>query len=477
MWRSRVPLVILMVFMAAPAFAQIGGRPFEVSGQGGWFAPDARTRMRSAPMFGGTLGWRPQSWMVFEGQAMFASSEADTFPEQKMDFTSFGLDLRLNLRPAEDRVVPFVLMGLASTTHSTTGHLPDDLNRGSPSLGLGTLVNFLNQRTYLRFQVRDAMFRDRDAKEFSNNFALSAGLHYVIGGKPKDSDLDGVREWLDQCPATPLGARVDARGCPNDADRDSVLDGLDKCENTPAGCTIDPNGCPSDGDGDGVCDGLDTCADTPKGASVNAQGCPADADGDGVFDGIDTCPDTPKGATVNAQGCPADADSDGVPDGIDKCPGTSVGLKVDATGCSVQYLEMETELLDTGMIRLQNVNFEAGKATLLPESYGTLDVVGAVLGKWPELKVEVGGHTDSRGSTAANQKLSEARARAIIEYLTRKYPDLKADQYRAKGYGEGRALVPNTTEPNMAKNRRVEFVVQNKDVLKRETERRRQQPK
>ena len=477
MWRSRLPLVILTVFMAAPAFAQIGGRPFEISGQGGWFAPDARTRMRSTTTFGATVGWRPQSWMVFEGQAMFASSEADTAPEQKMDFTSFGLDLRLNVRPAEDRVVPFILMGMASGTHSTTGSPPADLNRGSPSLGLGTLVNFANQRTYLRFQVRDVFFRDRDAKEFSNNFALTAGLHYVIGGKPKDSDLDGVREWLDKCPSTPLGARVDAQGCPGDADRDSVLDGLDKCENTPVGCTIDRTGCPSDGDGDGVCDGLDTCADTPKGATVNAQGCPADADGDGVFDGIDTCPDTPKGATVNAQGCPTDSDSDGVPDGLDKCPDTSAGLKVDANGCPVEYIEKETELLDTGMIRLQNVNFETGKANLLPESEPALDVVGEVLRRWPDLKIEIGGHTDSQGSTASNQKLSESRAKAVLAYLTRKFPDLKAAQYKAKGYGEGRALVPNTTELNKAKNRRVEFVVQNKDVLKKETERRRQVPK
>jgi outer membrane protein OmpA-like peptidoglycan-associated protein len=411
--------------------------------------------------------------MVLEGQASFASSKADTLPEQTMDFTSYGLDFRLNLRPGENRVVPFVLVGLASATSTTTGSPPDDLSRGAPSLGLGTLVSLGSQRAYLRLQVRDTWFRERNAKEFSNNYSASAGLHYVLGGKAKDSDLDGVREWLDQCPATPIGAKVDAKGCPADSDGDGVFDGLDQCEATPKGCTVDARGCPSDADGDGVCDGLDQCADTPKGASVDDKGCPRDSDGDGVLDGIDQCADTPKGAGVDERGCPKDSDGDGVFDGLDKCPETSAGLKVDADGCPIEYIEKETELLDTGMIRLQDVNFETAKATLLPESLPVLDVVGAILKKWPELKIEIGGHTDARGSNLANQRLSEARAKSVLDYLTQKVPELQAGQFQAKGYGEARPLVPNSNDLNMAKNRRVEFVVMNKDVLKRETERRR----
>ena len=54
-----------------------------------------------------------------------------------------------------------------------------------------------------------------------------------------------------------------------------------------------------------------------------------------------------------------------------------------------------------------------------------------------------------------------------------KFPDLKAGQFTVKGYGETKPLVPNTNDLNMAKNRRVEFVVLNKDVLKKEIERRR----
>jgi OOP family OmpA-OmpF porin len=270
---------------------------------------------------------------------------------------------------------------------------------------------------------------------------------------------------------------VDAKGCPTDSDRDSVLDGIDQCPNTLARCIVDKKGCPGDADGDGVCDGVDTCANTPKGATVDATGCPKDSDGDGVLDGIDPCPNTPSGALVDDKGCPKDSDGDGVPDGLDKCPGTPAGLQVDPTGCVVEAVERETELLDTGMIRLRNVNFETGKADLLPESFEPLDVVGQVLSKWPDLKIEIGGHTDSRGGASMNQKLSEARAKSVRTYLIGKFPALKPGQLTARGYGASRPVVPNNNELNMAKNRRVEFVVQNKDVLKREVERRRAIPK
>jgi OOP family OmpA-OmpF porin len=221
-----------------------------------------------------------------------------------------------------------------------------------------------------------------------------------------------------------------------------------------------------------VFDGLDQCPDTPKGATVDAKGCPTDADGDGVFDGLDQCPNTPKGATVDAKGCPMDSDGDGVPDGIDKCANTPAGLKVDASGCPIEVTEKETELLDTGMIRLQNVNFDTGKATLLPESYAALDEVGGILMKWPQLSIEIGGHTDSRGSAGKNQVLSEQRAQSVKDYLVDKFPALAGSQLTVKGYGFARPLVKNNSALNMAKNRRVEFRVLNREALKKEVERR-----
>jgi len=288
-----------------------------------------------------------------------------------------------------------------------------------------------------------------------------------------DTDGDGVPDRKDKCPGTPKGAKVDATGCPLDSDGDGVYDGLDQCPGTPKGAKVDAKGCPSDADGDGVLDGLDQCPDTPKGATVDDKGCPRDSDGDGVLDGLDQCPNTPKGAVVDAKGCPKDSDGDGVPDGIDQCPDTPAGLKVDATGCPIEVKEKETELLDTGMIRLQNVNFETNKADILPESFPTLDAVGMLLTQWPQLKLEIGGHTDSRGSAQHNQKLSEARAGSVKTYLVTKFPKLPPDQFTTRGYGESKPIAPNTGELGWAKNRRVEFVVENRDVLKKEIERRR----
>jgi OOP family OmpA-OmpF porin len=90
---------------------------------------------------------------------------------------------------------------------------------------------------------------------------------------------------------------------PMDSDGDGVTDDLDQCPNTPRGVKVDARGCPLDSDGDGVPDHLDQCPDTPKGVKVDKQGCPIDTDGDGVPDYLDECPDTPKGATVNSVGC------------------------------------------------------------------------------------------------------------------------------------------------------------------------------
>src|SRR5262249_44027472 len=260
---------------------------------------------------------------------------------------------------------------------------------------------------------------------------------------------------------------------PLDGDGDKVYDGLDQCAGTPPGCVVDAKGCPIDSDGDGVCDGVDQCADTPKGATVDAHGCPSDDDGDKAANGIDKCPGTSRGCTVDATGCATDSDGDGVCDGRDRCPNTPSGTQVGMDGCPLEVLERETQLLDTGMIRLHNVNFETGKAELTPESYEVLDVVGQVLAKWPDLKIEIGGHTDSRGPQARNRLLREARASAVLISLTHKSPTRKPSQYTARGYGESRPIAPNTSALNLAKNRRVEFVVLNRDVLRREVQRRR----
>ncbi len=280
--------------------------------------------------------------------------------------------------------------------------------------------------------------------------------------KVKDMDGDGVPDKLDKCPGTPLGAKVDEYGCPMDSDGDGIFDGLDKCPDTPKGAKVDKFGCSTDSDGDGVSDGIDKCPDTPKGVMVDTVGCPIDSDGDGVFDGLDKCPDTPKGAKVDGYGCPIDTDGDGVPDGIDRCPNTPSGITVDAYGCTAA----ETQFLDTGLFTTSDVKFASSKADINPASYPVLDRIAEALVQWPQLRIEIGGHTDSSGSAEFNQKLSEQRAQAVLDYMA-KNSDIEKGQFTSKGYGEAAPIVSNDTTEGRAKNRRVEFKILNKEVLKK----------
>lgn len=218
-----------------------------------------------------------------------------------------------------------------------------------------------------------------------------------------------------------------------------------------------------------------------------------DYDGDGVFDRIDRCPGTPKGCTVDELGCESDSDGDGVCDGVDRCPNTAPGTKVDAEGCadiqktamgtrapappkpvetpapakpepSKPVSEMERKLLESGSIRLENVYFETNSARLLPESESSLNEAGGVLEKFADLKIEVEGHTDTRGSAAHNLRLSQERSETVRQYLLDRFR-LSADQYVARGYGETRPETRERNDEELLRNRRVVLRVTNPDVL------------
>ena len=270
-----------------------------------------------------------------------------------------------------------------------------------------------------------------------------------------DSDNDGICDSNDKCPGTLAGSKVDKNGCAIDSDGDGVPDGIDQCPGTPAGAKVDAKGCPMDSDNDGVYDGIDECPGTPAGAKVDAKGCPKDSDNDGVYDGIDECPNTPAGAKVDAKGCPMDSDSDGVYDGIDKCPNTPAGTKVDETGCPVEV----KAFIDTGLISTTAILFDFNKATLKPESKDELDKLGGILVQVPDLKIEIGGHTDAIGSDATNMKLSDERAKAVRDYLVTNFSQINADNLISKGYGESKPVASNDTNEGRAKNRRVEFKI------------------
>jgi len=106
---------------------------------------------------------------------------------------------------------------------------------------------------------------------------------------------------------------------------------------------------------------------------------------------------------------------------------------------------------------MNNIFFDLDSYVLGPESRTELDKVAAFLLGHPELEVEIGGHTDSTGSSGYNQTLSERRATAVVGYLTGRGVD--PDKLTAKGYGDAVPVGDNATEEGRSLNRRTELKI------------------
>jgi OOP family OmpA-OmpF porin len=150
-----------------------------------------------------------------------------------------------------------------------------------------------------------------------------------------------------------------------------------------------------------------------------------------------------------------DDDGDGVNNCDDKCPGSEAGQTIGPDGCPVPV-----------SIDLKGVNFDFDKSTLRPDAVAILNEAIEILKRYPDLKVEVAGHTDSIGTDAYNQGLSERRAHAVYDYLTGNGVDASR-MVGPNGYGESRPIAPNTNADGSdnpegrAQNRRTELNVQN----------------
>ncbi len=273
-----------------------------------------------------------------------------------------------------------------------------------------------------------------------------AGSLVGADGCIPDADKDGIVDAMDACPDTPTGVKVNDKGCELDSDGDGVVDSKDKCPETATGVKVDEQGCEVDSDGDGVVDSKDKCPNTPVGAKIDDKGCELDTDGDGIADSKDQCPDTAPGQQVGDTGCPliADADKDGIADDRDLCPETVAGSTVDVTGCDLSK-----------PIPLPGVKFVFGSADLTKESIGILNHVAEILARYPDLKLEVAGHTDSVGKAAYNKYLSQKRAESVRDYLIGK--GIPAENLTAVGYGETHPIASNRTLKGQRLNRRVEL--------------------
>lgn len=114
------------------------------------------------------------------------------------------------------------------------------------------------------------------------------------------------------------------------------------------------------------------------------------------------------------------------------------------------------KLLTDGKFVTTGIKFDVNKATIKPESMGVINEIVKLMTEKPELKFSVEGHTDSDGEEAANLKLSEARAKAVMDKMIEL--GISGDRLKFKGLGESKPLGDNSTPEGKATNRRVEFI-------------------
>jgi outer membrane protein OmpA-like peptidoglycan-associated protein len=217
-----------------------------------------------------------------------------------------------------------------------------------------------------------------------------------------------------------------------------------------------------DSDGDGIPDDIDACPNEPedhKDPDPN-DGCPAppDRDGDGIPDQYDKCPDQPedKDGIDDQDGCPEDdADNDGIPDTKDACPKEPGQPDPDPkkNGCP-KFIHLEGSQVRV----LQQVHFQTGSATILPDSFPMLQEIVLLLKANPDIKrMRIEGHTDNRGNADMNLDLSKRRAASVRQWLVDHGID--SGRLESEGYGLTRPIASNDTDEGRALNRRVEFKI------------------
>ena len=348
------------------------------------------------------------------------------------DLSYYGVDGTIKYNFIEDTTLdPYVGIGGGYTW-------VDDIGAGTLNGTVGVNVWFTENIAFTLQTSYKHAFEDY----LSQHFQHTAGISIKFGGT--DTDGDGIYDKDDACPE--VAGLAEFNGCP-DTDGDGIEDSKDDCPNE-AGLA-EFNGCP-DTDGDGVMDKDDKC---PTVAGLKAlNGCP-DADGDGVADGDDKCPNV-AGPAAN-QGCPwPDRDGDGVFDKDDLCPDT-VGT-VANNGCP-EVTEAVKKALNA---YAKTILFDTGKSSIKAQSSEVLKNIIDILKEYPNAKFNIEGHTDSVGSEALNEKLSDSRASSVKDYLVD--GGIDAGRLSSKGYGESRPLDTNKTRAGRANNRRVEINL-NKD--------------
>ena len=403
-----------------------------------------------------------ENWNVSSGLSMFTLSKylGDDFSlglsgsvnsiskfadgyEFLNDATYFASDIMLKYSLGEvldmKKMEPFVGVGLGNTWMDSSSWMTSNASLGmnywfSDVWGLTAQVDY-------KLNMSDNGRENTVMLDEGGTMRYSVGFSVKFGGT--DTDGDGVYDKHDTCPEVP--GLEEFNGCP-DSDGDGIQDSEDTCPLL-AG-SLEYEGCP-DSDGDGVSDNKDACPN--KAGLASLDGCP-DSDKDGIADTRDNCPNV-SGPRANG-GCPwPDSDGDSVLDKDDDCP--SEAGSVANNGCPEIYPSDEAlaQLVDYS----RTINFAFDSAKFTDGTPPVLDAIVEILMAYPKANFSVEGHCDSKGSLKVNQKISDKRANAVVDYLTKS--GIAASRLTAKGFGESTPIDTNNTRAGRANNRRVEIIL------------------
>jgi outer membrane protein OmpA-like peptidoglycan-associated protein len=320
---------------------------------------------------------------------------------------------------------------------STQGTAYDELKKDTDFVyhfGAGAKYAFTDL-VHARLDVRFLEVPNTSHNGVSPDWEFMGGLGITLGGTPP-------------APPPPPAPIV------TDRDKDGVPDATDKCPDEPG--PRENSGCPDkDRDKDGVVDRKDKCPDVA--GLPELQGCPvADQDKDGIPDDKDKCPTEAedKDGFEDADGCPdPDNDKDGIADVNDKCPNepeTKNGFQ-DEDGCPDEVPEAVKKF--TGVVK--GITFRRNSADIKASSFPLLKQAVKTFKDYPQLRIEVSGHTSNDGKRDFNVKLSKKRAESVKAFLTS--AGIDESRVLTVGYGPDKPIEDNTTKVGQEKNRRIEF--------------------
>ncbi|MBK9037294.1 MAG: OmpA family protein [Myxococcales bacterium] len=391
-----------------------------------------------------------------------------------------GVEAEAGIMPTEDRNLVYdVFAGTLRGHVIAQFRAADPTNKVLPFVVLGggaTKVLSSDREDRIDLDTDAALYVGVGAKyRVENGWGLRVDgrLLFPPSSKNESAALDGeillsVYKEFGRKEAAPVDDTPPPPPVDDDPDKDGIIGDADQCPNDPEDMDgfQDEDGCPDgDNDGDGIADGSDQCPTDAEDADgfKDEDGCPdPDNDGDGIADGSDQCPTEAEDADgfQDDDGCPdPDNDGDGVLDGSDTCPDkmeTKNGYQ-DTDGCPDEVPAALAKF--TGVIK--GINFKTGSAEIVKTSNKILDKAVKVMADYPDIKLEIQGHTDDVGDDNANLELSQQRADSVKAYFESK--GVAGDRVIAKGYGETMPSSPidglkgGKLKAAQAKNRRVEF--------------------